>query len=396
MKVWKRAIGAVTAGALLAASLAGCSGDGTYSADMAEYAYEKGAPSLCQAYEDYFQVGAAINPSDLEEGSDRYKIIDKQFNVFTLENGTKAENIHPQEDVYDFEATDQLVEYGQANGKTVRGHTLVWYSQCPEWFFLDDQGNQVSAEVLIQRMKEHITTIVSRYKGKIHTWDVCNEVLDDSFGLRQSEWLNIIGDYDGDGDSYDYIEIAFQTAHEADPDARLILNDYSLEANGNKAITMYNMVKQLLEEGVPIDGIGLQMHIDHETDLDAMDRCMRVLGRLREIDPDFVLEVTELDMSCFTWNDTSTQRELTEEFVQQFDEKYCQVFSLLMDYAQEGLLDTVVFWGYDDGSSWLNEYPVEGRTNHPLLIDRELKFKSAYWALMNLPQQRAVQAAQEE
>ena len=165
MKVWKRAIGAVTAGALLAASLAGCSGDGTYSADMAEYAYEKGAPSLCQAYEDYFQVGAAINPRDLEEGSDRYKIIDKQFNVFTLENGTKAENIHPQEDVYDFEATDQLVEYGQANGKTVRGHTLVWYSQCPEWFFLDDQGNQVSAEVLIQRMKEHITTIVSRYKG---------------------------------------------------------------------------------------------------------------------------------------------------------------------------------------------------------------------------------------
>ena len=102
-------------------------------------------------------MGAAINPRDLEEGSDRYKIIDKQFNVFTLENGTKAENIHPQEDVYDFEATDQLVEYGQANGKTVRGHTLVWYSQCPEWFFLDDQGNQVSAEVLIQRMKEHIT-----------------------------------------------------------------------------------------------------------------------------------------------------------------------------------------------------------------------------------------------
>ena len=132
------------------------------------------------------------------------------------------------------------------------------------------------------------------------------------------------------------------------------------------------------------------------TDVDAMERCMRVLGRLREIDPDFVLEVTELDMSCFTWNDTSTQRELTEEFVQQFDEKYCQVFSLLMDYAQEGLLDTVVFWGYDDGSSWLNEYPVEGRTNHPLLIDRELKFKSAYWALMNLPQQRAAQAAQEE
>lgn len=391
----KRCLAAVVGAALLVSSLASCSGEKNYTADMAEYAYEKGAPSLYEVYEDYFQVGAAINPRDLEEGTDRFNIINKQFDVYTLENDTKAETIHPAEDEYNFESTDQLVEFGEKYDKTLRGHTLIWHSQCPDWFFYDDQGEKVSAEVLIQRMKDHITTIVSRYKGKIDTWDVCNEVVDDNYGLRLSDWYNIIGDYDGDGDDYDFIEIAFQTAREADPDARLIINDYSLETNSNKAITMYNMVKQLLEEGVPIDGIGLQMHIDYETDVERMRSCIKVLSRLKEIDPDFVIEVTELDLSCYTSSDKSTEKEITEEFTQQFDAKYCEVFNMLMDLSEEGLLDTVVFWGYDDGSSWLNEFPVEGRTNYPLLIDRDLKFKSAYWALMNLPRQREAGTAQE-
>lgn len=384
----KRLLGAVMAAAVLVTSLASCSKEVNYTPDMAEYAYEDGAPSLRDVYADYFQVGAAVNPRDFEEGTDRFKIIDKQFDVYTLENDTKAENIHPAEDEYNFEATDQLVEFGEKYDKTVRGHTLVWHSQCPDWFFCDENGDDVTADVLVERMKEHITTIVSRYKGKIDTWDVCNEVIDDNYGLRFSDWLRIIGDYDGDGDNYDFVEIAFQTAREADPDARLIINDYSLEVNGNKAVTMYNMVKQLLEEGVPIDGIGLQMHIDYETDVERMRKNFELLTKLREVDPDFVLEVTELDLSCFTSNDNSTEKEITEEFTQQFDAKYCEVFNLLMDLSEEGILDTVVFWGYDDGSSWLNEFPVEGRTNYPLLIDRDLKFKSAYWDLMNLPRQR--------
>ena len=384
----KKLLGAVTASALLVSSLASCGGDGTYTADMAEYAYDEKAPSLCEVYKDYFQVGSAINPRDLEEGTQRFEIINKQFQVFTLENDTKAEIIHPAEDEYNFESTDKLVEFGEKYDKTLRGHTLVWYSQCPEWFFQDSDGNQVSADVLVERMKEHITTIVSRYKGKIDTWDVCNEVVDDNYGLRQSDWLKIIGDYNGDGDNYDYIEIAFQTAREADPDARLILNDYSLEVNSTKTVTMYNMLKQLLEEGVPIDGVGIQMHIDYQTDVERMRKNIELLAKLREIKPDFVIEVTELDMSCFTSNDQATEKEITDEFVQEFDAKYCEVFNLLMDLSDEGLLDTVVFWGYDDGSSWLNGFPVEGRTNYPLLIDRDLKFKSAYWALMNLPKQR--------
>ena len=388
----KKLLCTAVAAAMLVTSLSACSKEVNYTADMAEYAYEDKAPSLCEVYADYFQVGAAVKPRDFEEGTERFEIINKQFNVYTLENDTKPENIHPSEDEYNFEATDQLVEFAEKYDKTVRGHTLVWHSQCPDWFFYDDDGNQVSADVLVERMKEHITTIVSRYKGKIDTWDVCNEVIDDSYGLRFSDWLKIIGDYDGDGDNYDFVEIAFKTAHEADPDARLIINDYSLEVNSNKAITMYNMVKQLLEEGVPIDGIGLQMHIDYETDVERMRKNIALFEKLREIDPDFVIEVTELDLSCFTSNDKSTEKEITEEFTEQFDAKYCEVFNMLMDLSEEGILDTVVFWGYDDGSSWLNEFPVEGRTNHPLLIDRDLKFKSAYWDLMNLPRLREAEA----
>ena len=384
-----RFAGVLTACAVLMGSFTACASDLKYSGnDLPEYAYDEDTPSLYEEYADYFNIGAAINTSDLEEGTNQYNLITKQFNVFTMENDTKPDHIHPSEDTYNFTSTDKFVEYGEANDKILRGHTLVWHSQCPDWFFYDDEGNEVSADVLVERMKEHITTIVSRYKGKIDTWDVVNEVLDDSYGLRFSNWLKIVGDYDGDGDKYDFIEIAFRTAHEADPDARLIINDYSLETNTNKAITMYNMVKTMLEEGVPVDGVGLQMHIGYDTDIELARDNIEILAGLKEINPDFVIEITELDMSCYSWGDESTEVELTDEFVQQFDDKYCELFNMLMDFAEEGLVDTVVFLGYNDGATWLNGYPVANRTNHPLLIDRDLKFKSAYWALMNLPSQR--------
>ncbi len=383
-----RFLSSMMACAMLVGTFTSCASDLKYSGDLVEYAYDENAPSLYEEFADYFQIGAAINPSDLEEGTERFNIITNQFNVFTMENDTKPDHIHPSEDTYNFTNTDKFVEYGEKYDKTLRGHTLIWHSQCPDWFFYDDEGNEVTADVLVDRINEHVTTIVSRYKGKIDTWDVVNEVLDDAYGLRFSKWLKLVGDYDGDGDDYDFIEIAFRAAHEADPDARLIINDYSLESNTNKAITMYNMVKDMLEEGVSIDGIGIQMHIGVNTDIELARNNIEILAGLKEEYPDFIIEVTELDMSCYDWGDESIEVDLTDEFVQKFDDKYCELFNMLMDFAEEGVIDTVVFWGYNDGASWLNGSP-EGRVNHPLLIDRELKFKSAYWALMNLPSQRA-------
>ncbi len=353
------------------------------------YAYDDDAPSLYEAFSQWFKVGTAMNPSDLVEGTEEYEILVKQYNIFTLENGSKPDAMHPSENVYNFTQLEQLVEFANEYDKSVRGHTLVWHSQCPDWFFYDDEGNTVSADVLVERLIEHVTTIVSHFKGEVDVWDVVNEVLGDSGGLRDSMWYQIIGDYDGDGDSYDYIEIAFTAAHEADPDARLIINDYSLESSESKAISMYMMVKSMLEEGIPIDGIGLQMHVDYTLDVDTVRSNIEILLKLRNIDPDFVIEITELDMSCFTWSDTSTEVELTDEFVSQFDAKYTELFELFIELAEEGCLDSVVFWGYNDGATWLNSYPVSGRTNHPLLIDEDYKLKSAYWSLIDLAQSKS-------
>lgn len=350
----------------------------------AVYAYDDNAPSLYEAFSQWFKVGTAMNTSDLVEGSEEMEILIKQYNVFTLENESKPDAMHPSEDVYNFEALDKLVEFANEYDKTVRGHVLVWHSQCPDWFFYDDDGNTVSADVLVERMKEHITTIVSHYQGEVDVWDVVNEVLGDNGGLRDSMWYQIIGDYDGDGDKYDFIEIAFTTAHEADPDARLIINDYSLESSEDKTITMYMMVKNMLEEGIPIDGIGLQMHIDINFDVETCKNNVEILMKLKEIDPDFVIEITELDLSCFSWDDQSTEVELTDEFVEKFDSLYSDIFEMLIEFSEAGYLDSVVMWGYNDGSTWLNSYPVSGRTNHPLLIDEDYKLKSAYWALIDL------------
>lgn len=351
-----------------------------------EFAYDETAPSLCEAYADYFKVGAAINSWDLnDENTEKYKIISKHFNTFVMENETKADHMHPSENTYNFAATDKFVEFGEKVGATLRGHCLVWHSQWPGWIFKD--GNEeASADLVVERMKEHITTIVTRYKGKIHTWDVVNEVLDGG-GMRFSDWLKIVGDYDGDGDKYDFIEIAFRTARECDPDARLVINDYSLESDSNKAIKMYNMCKKMMEEGVPVDGVGLQMHVGIDMDVQQARENIEVLAKLKKINPDFVIEVTELDMSCYTWGDDSLSLDF-KSIEKQFNDKYVELFNMLMDLSEEGLLDTVVFWGFNDGNTWLNGFPVEGRTNYPFLIDADLKFKSAFWEVLKLPEKR--------
>lgn len=378
---------------LMLLSLTACSAepimteDYTYSSselksmELAEYSYDDNAPSLKDAYADYFKVGACINPWVFEnESGDDFKSIVKQFNTFVLENQTKPDHIHPSEDRYNFEATDAFVEFGEKYDLTLRGHTLVWHSQCPDWFFYKsgNSGEKATAEQLMKRIDEHVTTIVTRYKGKIDTWDVVNEVMEDGGGLRVSDWLLIVGDYNGDGDKYDYIEQAFISARKADPDARLIINDYNMEWNETKAITMYTAVKKMLQDGVPIDGIGFQCHIGYNTDINTFRRNMEILSRLREYNPDIVFEITELDMNCKDWEGKYTER----EFQEIFNQKYTELFELFMEYSELGLLDSVVFWGMNDANSWLNSSEKE---NYPFLIGRENDLKDAYFDVIALP-----------
>ena len=369
-----RILCAVVAAAVL---LTSCGAKATYS-------YEDDAPSLAEAYKDYFRIGSAINTWNLNDPeSNEYKMILKQFDTLVLENESKPDALHPTEDTYNFTNFDKFVDFCEENDIVERGHTLIWHSQCPDWFFKDGNG-QASADLLVQRIKDHVTTIVSRYKGRVDTWDVVNEVIADDYGLRRSNWYNIVGDYDGDGDSYDFIETAFIAAHEADPDARLIINDYSLESSSNKVITMYNAVKKMLEDGVPIDGVGFQMHIGLGMDLERMEDNFRIIAKLREINPDLIIEVTEMDMNCYNEDQNGNSIPLSKEQEQQFNETYVGVFNLLLDLAEEGVLDSAIFWGLHDGTSWLNGQ----HQTYPMLFDREMKMKDTFWDIIELPEKR--------
>lgn len=342
--------------------------------DIKRLASDASVPSLCEAAQGKFRIGAAINSWHLNPDSPEYAVIRRQFNVFTLENQSKPEPIHPEEDRWVFEPVDRFAAFGEETGALLRGHTLVWHSQCPAWFFRDGE-NEASPELLLRRMKGHITTVVSRYRGKIRTWDVVNEVLRDEGGMRQSDWYKITGK--------DYIKEAFRTAHEADPDARLIINDYNLESSDAKADTMAELVRGLLAENIPVHGIGLQMHLGPDTDMDRLKANVRKLASIRDIAPDFRLEVTELDLSCYRWNDTAEDIVWDDETTARFTERYAELFRFYLELADEGILDTVVFWGLHDGVSWLNGFPRRHK-NYPLLIGRGLEPKPEFYEVIRI------------
>jgi len=206
--------------------------------------------SLKDVYRDYFLIGAAVNLGTIKSHKD---LILKHFSSLTAENDMKFASTHPREGVYTFEAADTIMEFAESNGLKMRGHTLVWHQQTPDWVFQDSDGNDVSRDVLLSRMKEHIETVAGRYKGRIYAWDVVNEAVEDKrdYFYRKTRWFEIIGE--------DYIDRAFEYAHEADPDAALFYNDYSAVYPG-KRDKIYSLVKGMKERGVPIHGIGIQGH----------------------------------------------------------------------------------------------------------------------------------------
>ncbi|MBQ8623697.1 MAG: endo-1,4-beta-xylanase [Oscillospiraceae bacterium] len=350
----------------------------------AMFSFMPQAPSLYEAFQDYFYVGGCINPGNYESGKgEDFTSMMRQFNTFVLENASKPEPMHPSEDKYNFDTVDQFVEFGEEYGVRLRGHTLLWHAQCPEWFFYESgtSGDFASPEKVLKRIDEHVTTIVKRYKGKIDVWDVVNEVFNDDGTLRNSKWLQTVGDYDGDGDSYDYIEQAFISAAKADPDVRLIINDYNLEWSYAKTQGVFDIVKSMLEDGIKVDGVGLQMHIGYDTNIETLRKNLEILAGLREYNPDFKIEVTEMDMSCFKWGDDSKTVELTDSFMAQYNKTYVDAFKLFMEYAEMGILDSVTFWGINDDHTWLNS---DGRINHPFLIGSSNRLKETYWEVISL------------
>ena len=333
---------------------------------------------LKDALKDKFHIGAALNLDQIyERDSLSTTIVKKHFNSIVAENCMKSMFLQPKEGEFFFDEADKFVDFGEKNNMFIIGHCLVWHSQAPAWFFTDDKGQDVSREVLIERMRQHITTVVSRYKGRIHGWDVVNEAILENGSLRKSKLYEIIGE--------DFIPLAFGFAHAADPDAELYYNDYN-EWYPEKIQAVTNMIKTIKDKGLRIDAIGMQAHMglsypsleEYQAAIDAYAAAgVKVM-------------VTEFDMSALPLTrrnvganiaDTDAYRQEMNPYTQGLPDSVAQAwtqrmedfFTLFLNNSDK--LSRVTTWGVSDGDSWKNNFPMPGRTDYALLFDRRHQAK---------------------
>ncbi len=351
--------------AVVMMQLNSCGGTGTKKAVIAV----DSSRGLKDFYKDYFLIGVAVSPNNLQ--GDEAELIKKNFSSMTAENVMKPGPIHPEEDRYDWENADKIVEFAEANGIKMRGHTLCWHNQTGRWMFVDDEGNPASKEQALKRLEDHIKTVVSRYKGRVYAWDVLNEVITDSdtakYPYRQTPWLRICGE--------EYIARIFQWAHEADPDALLVYNDYNTE-NPGKRDRIYAMLKGLLDQGVPVQAVGLQGHwnIGDPTEQnlrDAIDKFSS-LG--------LKVQVTELDVSIYNSRTDTVGIGFTAEREQKQIDLYKMAFKVFRE--KKDVLNSVTFWNVSDRQSWRDSRRgLQGKV-YPLLFDENLKPKKVFWEVV--------------
>jgi endo-1,4-beta-xylanase len=348
----------------------------------------RGEPSLADIYADSFRIGVALNAAEIL-GTDpsTSRLIGAHFNAITAENDMKWERIEPIETEFDFRIADALVERAQSQGAFLVGHTLLWHSQTPDWVFQDSEGHPASRALLLNRLKNHIDTVVGRYQGRIDSWDVVNEALNDDGTWRASPWYKIIGE--------DYIAKAFEYAHAADPDAALYYNDYNLFKAPKRAAAVA-LIKDLQARGIPVGGIGIQGHYGlGYPPLEELEASIIAFGELG-----IPVMFTELDISVLPYpaqgqmgadisQNFALQAELNPyadglppEINQQLAEAYVSLFRILLKHRH--LIDRITFWNLTDGSSWRNNWPMRGRTDHPVLFNRQNEPKEAYRALVAL------------
>ena len=332
-------------------------------------------PTLKEAYKNYFPIGVAVNPRMVQPGPDA-ELIKAQFSSMTPENAMKMGPIHPEENRYNWNDADAIADFAQQNRIKLRGHTLCWHNQTPRWFFTDSAGNTVSREVLLARLKRHITDVMGRYKGKIYAWDVVNEAVPDTgTGIyRKSKFYDIIGE--------DYIEKAFQYAHEADPSAQLFYNDYNTEST-SKRNRIYQMLKKLTDKGVPINGVGLQGHWSiYEPTTQQLEESINKFASLG-----LKVQITELDLSVYPKEHERRDRKDTDksEFTPEMNDRQAAHYKMLFDVFRKhrNQLTGVTFWNLTDRYSWLDNFPVPNRKDYPLLFDQNGQPKKAFASVVN-------------
>jgi endo-1,4-beta-xylanase len=345
--------------------------------------------TLKDAYKGSFYIGAAINAAQADGSDERgAAIVKAQFNSISPENVLKWERIHPQPDTYVFGPADKYVEFGEKNHMFIVGHNLCWHAQTPDWVFQDADGKPITRDALLKRLHDHIFTVVGRYKGRIQSWDVVNEALNEDGTLRHSKWFEIAGE--------DYIVKAFQWAHEADPSAQLNYNDYNLE-NPEKRRGAIALIKKIQAADVPIAVVGSQghLHLDWPS-TDAEEATVTELAAagvkvaITELDIDLLPRVAPntADVSLNVKADPKLNpyaAGLPADMQQALAKRYASLFAVYLRHRD--VVSRVTLWGVSDADSWLNDWPVVGRTSYPLLFDRAGKPKPAFDAVVKLPTQ---------
>jgi endo-1,4-beta-xylanase len=353
--------------------------------------------TLKNVYKDAFLVGSAVN-NDIVSGADKLSqdIVIKQFNSITAENVMKAALINPEPGVYNYAPADSFIAFGKQHNMFIIGHTLVWHNQVPAWFFTNANGKPNTKEEQIERLRSHIKAVAGRYAGSVQAWDVVNEVIDNDGSYRRTSWVNAIGN----GDTL--VKYAFKFAAEFAPNTELYYNDFNTW-RPSKRDGIVRMVKMLQQEGIRIDGVGMQGHwgLNYpetkyiEAAIDAYAAC-GVKVMITELDIDVLPLTKEGQIIGQGMSDKQFQ---LEEFKKFFDpypnglpdsmqnllaKRYKELFKIF--YSKKDKIDRVTFWGVEDGMSWKNGYPIPDRTNYPLLWDRKRQPKPALNAVLAVPQ----------
>ena len=343
-------------------------------------------PSLKDVFKADFLIGGALN-RNLVTGRDpnAADLAVRHFNTATAENDLKWQRIHPQLSEYNWEPADSFVAFCEQNRMFVIGHCLVWHSQVPRSVFRDDTGNNLTRDALLARMEEHIRTVVGRYKGRIQGWDVVNEALNEDGTLRNSSWLQIIGEGSEDK-RYDYIECAFRWAHEADPNAELYYNDYGLETSRAKCDGAVALVKHLKSKGLRIDGVGIQLH--GGLTYPSVEGLEYAITSLAATGVKVMITALDIrtqtrgyrgaDVSQVSRDSTSDPTAVAAETQKKLADKYAEIFSLLLKHKED--ITRVTFWGVYDKTSWIG--------GSPLLFDRNCQPKEAFFAVVKAAQRQ--------
>ena len=350
---------------------------------------------LKDVYKDAFKIGTAVNEFVVSgRDSASQSIVLKHFNCLTPENVMKAGPINPEPGVYNFKPADDYVAFAMAHNMFVIGHTLVWHNQTPAWFFQDKMGKPNTPQAQKERLKEHIQTIAGRYAGKVQAWDVVNEVIDNDGSYRPTTWVNSIGDGD------ELVRLSFQYASEAAPNTELYYNDFNAW-RPEKRDGIVRMVKMLQAAGIRIDGVGIQAHwgLNYpkteyiEAAIDAY-AALGVKVMITELDVDVLPLTREGQIIGTGMSDKQFQLEefksyldpykdgLPAEIQQKLADRYKELFEIF--YKRKDKIDRVTVWGIHDGMSWKNGYPIPGRTNYPLLWDRNKKPKLALQSILSV------------